>query len=100
MNTPIDPATAIGAVTLSVADLERSLAYYQQHIGLMLLDRTSNSATLGVGAMNLLRLHSIPGARLIRRATGLYHFALRVPSRRDLARCTHQYTTLATAYCR
>ena len=85
MTSIIDPATRIGLVKLSVGDLARSLTYYQQHIGLAVLDRRDNSATLGVGATPLLHLHEVPGARIVRRATGLYHFALRVPSRRDLA---------------
>jgi catechol 2,3-dioxygenase len=85
MTSIIDPATTIGLVTLSVADLERSLAYYQHNIGLAVLSRDADTATLGVGAAPLLQLHGIPGARVVRRATGLYHFALRVPSRRDLA---------------
>jgi catechol 2,3-dioxygenase len=34
----------------------------------------------------LLRLQALPGARYAPRTTGLYHFALRVPSRLELAR--------------
>ena len=52
------------------------------------------SATLGVGTRPLLRLHEFPGARLVRRATGLYHFALRVPSRRDLARVLRHFADI------
>jgi catechol 2,3-dioxygenase len=85
MASTIDAATTIGAVALSVADLRRSLDYYQHDIGLALLSRRGDQATLGVGSTTLLRLQEIPGARLVRRATGLYHFALRVPTRRDLA---------------
>lgn len=85
MKSTIDPATRVGAVALSVANLRRSLAYYQHDIGLALLSQRGDQATLGVGSTALLRLHEIPGARLVRRASGLYHFALRVPTRRDLA---------------
>jgi catechol 2,3-dioxygenase len=86
MITTIDLDTTIGAVALSVADLPRSLAYYQHDIGLALLSQRGDQATLGVGSTVLLRLHEPPCARLVRRATGLYHFALRVSTRRDLAR--------------
>jgi catechol 2,3-dioxygenase len=86
MASIIDPETTIGLVSLSVADLARSLAYYQHNIGLAVLDSGDGSATLGTGTTPLLRLQETPGARLVRRATGLYHFALRVPTRRDLAR--------------
>ncbi|KAB8140300.1 VOC family protein [Chloroflexia bacterium SDU3-3] len=83
--SPIDPRTSVGAVTLSVADLARSSAYYQEHIGLAELGRDATSATFGVAGLPLLHLRQQPGARVVRRATGLYHFALLLPSRRDLA---------------
>lgn len=86
LKTVIAPETHIGAVSLSVADLARSLSYYQHAIGLKLLEKTNNTATLGAGDTVLLRLREVAGARLVRCATGLYHFALRLPSRRDLAR--------------
>lgn len=96
MITTIDSATTIGAVALSVADMQRSLGYYQRDIGLALLSRHGDQATLGVGSTALLRLHEVPGARLVRRATGLYHFALRVPTRRDLARVIRHFSDTGT----
>ncbi len=86
MTTTIDAATTMGAVALSVANLERSLAYYQHTIGMCILQSDAASATLGAGTRPLLRLREVPGARLVRRATGLYHVALRVSLRRDLVR--------------
>lgn len=85
MNT-IHPAAAIGAVTLTVADLGRSLAFYTQNIGLALQTQQADEALLGAGTRPLLRLQALPGARYAPRTTGLYHFALRVPSRLELAR--------------
>src|SRR5262245_21432898 len=96
MASPIDSKTTIGTVSLSVADLARSLDYYQQHIGLALQSRSADSATLGAGALPLLRLHEAPGARVVRRATGLYHFALRVPTRHDLARTIQHFAEVRT----
>src|SRR4051812_20267242 len=90
----IDAATTIGAVTLSVSNLQRSLDYYQHTIGLALVQSEAGSVTLGVGTKPLLRLHEFPGARLVRRATGLYHFALRVPSRRDMARVLRHFAEI------
>ena len=86
MASMIDPGLTIGLVSLSVADLSRSLSYYRQKIGLSVLSQSGDTATLGVETTPLLRLREVPGARVVRRATGLYHFALRVPSRTDLAR--------------
>ncbi len=95
MSNIIHPETAVGLVSLSVADLGRSLDYYRHHIGLALIDRAGGEALLGAGARPLLRLREQPGARL-RRATGLYHFALRVPSRLELARVIAHFQQTGT----
>jgi catechol 2,3-dioxygenase len=79
-------ATAMGAVHLTVADLERSLAYYRSAIGLDVLEEASGRAALGTGSTVLLVLVEEPGAQPSTGHTGLYHFALLVPSRPDLAR--------------
>jgi len=76
----------MGTVHLTVADLERSLDYYTRAIGLSILERSHGQARLGTGARELLRLVERPGARPARGHTGLYHFALLVPRRFDLAR--------------
>jgi catechol 2,3-dioxygenase len=91
MNSHIDPTTTLGVVTLSVADLQRSVDYYQRAIGMAVLSRSADSVTFGVGSLPLLRLHEVTGARLVRRATGLYHFAIRVPSRHALARVIRHF---------
>ena len=82
----IPAATSVGAVNLTVADLERSLAYYTRAIGLELLVRDDGRASLGAGGTELLALVEEPGARPADGYAGLFHFALRVPERRDLAR--------------
>lgn len=76
----------MGAVELTVADLERSISYYEHAIGLRLHERGAASAALGVGGEDLLRLAELPGAKPARRCCGLYHFALLLPERADLAR--------------
>lgn len=80
------PPPHIGRVALSVADLDRSIRYYTEGIGLALLGREGDVARMGAGDETLLLLHAQPGARPVARATGLYHFALLLPSRRDLGR--------------
>lgn len=82
----IHAATIMGAVELTVADLDRSLGYYGREVGLELLRREGVRASLGAGGAELLGLVEEPGARPAGRHTGLYHFALRVPERPDLAR--------------
>ena len=76
----------MGAVHLSVADLDRSIAYYERAIGLRVHDRDDGRAALGAGGEDLLVLREEPGARPALGYAGLYHFALLVPEREDLAR--------------
>jgi catechol 2,3-dioxygenase len=82
----VPAATHMGAVHLSVADLGRSIAYYESAIGLRVHDRDGARASLGAGGDDLLVLTEEPGARPARGTAGLYHFALLVPEREDLAR--------------
>jgi catechol 2,3-dioxygenase len=79
---PIAPAE----VTISVADLDRSVDYYENAIGLRVTERANGGARLGAGGRDLLVLEEQPGARPGRGMnTGLFHFALLVPERGDLA---------------
>lgn len=84
--SPIASSTRMGPVHLTVADLERSLGYYRQAIGLGVLDRDGRHASLGAGERELLVLVEEPGARPAHGHTGLYHFALLLPDRTSLAR--------------
>jgi catechol 2,3-dioxygenase len=82
----IHPATLIGHVSLTVADLENQIAFYQQVLGFQLHWREGNKAGLGAGGADLLRLTEEPNVRKYQRVTGLYHFAVLFPNRRELAR--------------
>lgn len=86
----IDPATQVGLVALTVASLERSVRFYSDIFGFTVLDQKAGEATLGTPSSPLLLLREEPGARPWphdRYAyTGLYHFAVLVPTRRDLGR--------------
>jgi catechol 2,3-dioxygenase len=82
----LPPDTRMGAVHLTVADLDRSLAYYESQIGLRVHARDEGRARLGTGGEELLVLTEEPGARPADGYSGLFHFALLVPDRVDLAR--------------
>ena len=82
----ISPATTVGAVHLTVSNLDASLAYYREAIGLDVLASARGVARLGAGTRELLVLVEHAGARPAHGYTGLYHFALLVPARTDLAR--------------
>ncbi len=79
-------ATTVGAVHLTVAELARSLDYYLNAVGLEVLRRDDRGASLGVDGHELVVLVEEPGAAPAGEHTGLYHFALLVPARVDLAR--------------
>ncbi len=82
----IASATTMGPVHLTVSELARSLDYYAATIGLEPLERGAGRASLGSAGRELLVLVEEAGARSSGRYTGLYHFALLVPARADLAR--------------
>ena len=89
----IHPATLIGHVSLTVANLENQIAFYQQVLGFQLHWREGNKAGLGApfgdltaGGADLLRLTEELDVKKYHRVTGLYHFAVLFPNRRELAR--------------
>jgi catechol 2,3-dioxygenase len=82
----IPAATRVGAVHLTVSDLKRSVDYYESVIGLSVRERMGDRTTLSAGGEDLLVLIEQPGARSARGHCGLYHFALLLPRRADLAR--------------
>src|SRR5215208_2293540 len=92
--TPAGAATApalpaalrLGAVHLTVTDLDRSVGFYRDAIGLRLYSREGAGAAMGAGGEHLLVLHEAPLARPAGRHAGLYHFALLHPCREELAR--------------
>src|SRR5215210_1947597 len=101
--TAADPARRLpstlrlGAVHLTVSDVDRSVAYYEDDIGLELHHREDGVARMGVGEEDLLVLYEEPGARRAGRHAGLYHYALLYPSREALARAVQRLAATHTA---
>lgn len=83
----IDPHTRMGTVRLTVSDLARSVAFYERVLALPAHEVETGAVAFGPDPNEpLVELHGDQSAhRLDRRATGLYHLAILVPSRRDLA---------------
>jgi catechol 2,3-dioxygenase len=81
----ISAQTSMGPVHLTVSDLERSIAFYRDVLGLVELGRDDGRASVGAGERELLVLVEEPGARPAYGHTGLYHFALLLPERAGLA---------------
>lgn len=81
----LPPQTAPDAVALTVSDLGRSLDFYQDVLGFKCRHQDGHSAALGAGGLDLLLLKASPNAPRLPKTTGLYHFAILVPTRGDLA---------------
>ena len=82
----IHPATLMGHVALTVANLENQIAFYTQMLGFKLHWQEGDRAGLGTGERELLRLTQESNLKRYRGVTGLYHFAVLFPNRRELAR--------------
>ncbi|HEX8036744.1 MAG TPA: VOC family protein [Ktedonobacterales bacterium] len=96
--TALDPATRVGLLSLAVANLERSVIFYRDALGFAVLERGDSQATLGAGDTPLLLLTEEPGATPWphdrQSFTGLYHFAILVPTRADLGRWLQHWLEL------
>ena len=75
----------LGAVHLTVSDLDRSVAFYEEALGLRLHRKEGELAAMGVGEEDLLLLYEEPNMRRAGRHAGLYHYALLFASREELA---------------
>jgi catechol 2,3-dioxygenase len=94
---PVLPTSLrVGAVELTVTDLDRSVGFYESAIGLRLHRREDGRAALGAGGEDLLVLVEDANARPAGRHAGLYHFALLHPSRLELARAAHRLAATRT----
>jgi catechol 2,3-dioxygenase len=87
---PIDSGVDIGHVHLKVADIDRALGFYCDVLGFELTQRFGEQAAfVSAGGyhhhIGLNTWESKGGSPPPRGATGLYHFAIRYPSRRALA---------------
>ncbi len=85
-NDRIHPDSKLGFVHLTVANLDQQIAFYQNTIGQQIHWREGDSAGLGTGRADLLRLTEVRGARRYRGTSGLYHMAFLLPDQRELAR--------------
>lgn len=84
----IHPDADVGLVRLKVADLDRSVTFYREAVGLEARGLSGRTAELRAdgGDRPLIVLEQLEGETIVprRRTAGLYHFAILVPDRRTL----------------
>ena len=93
---PLAETTRLGAVHLTVTELDRSVAFYQDALGLRLHRREDPVAAMGAGEEDLVVLVEEQKARRAGRHAGLYHYALLMPSREELARALQRLAATRT----
>jgi len=90
----IAAATGVGAVHLGVTDGDRALRFYRDYVGLTPLPSSDGAIRMGAGNRELVVLY--PGAErpVVPHTSGLYHLAILVPDRRELARVIARLSAL------
>ncbi len=85
---PLPADAHIGSVSLTVTNLERSVSFYRDVLGFREISREGPTSFLSANGDRLLvELHESRNAvPRPRRSTGLFHFAILVPSRAALGR--------------
>ena len=89
MSHRLPAETRLGPVRLQIADLERSIDYYERVLGLRVAQRSEGAVALAAeDDAVLVELRELPGAVPVPRRgrLGLYHFAILVPDRAALGR--------------
>lgn len=77
--------TKLGEVHIAVTDRDKALAIWRDTVGLELVSEEGNELRLGVGGKPLIVLETGAIRPVVQRTTGLYHVAIHVPKRTDMA---------------
>ncbi|WP_182201276.1 VOC family protein [Paraliobacillus salinarum] len=93
MNFHREPITFVKKVNLKVQNLERSINFYKEVIGFKVLEQTTWSATFSADEKTALLTIEQPDHVISKedRTAGLYHFALLLPKRTDLAKVVQHF---------
>lgn len=75
----------LAEAVLNVMDLARQTAFYTQIIGLEIVSQTATEVVLGTGNKPLVHLIETNSEEAVKSSYGLYHMAILLPSREDLA---------------
>ncbi|WP_174733222.1 VOC family protein [Mesobacillus harenae] len=96
MNLHREPITFVGQVNLKVQNIERSIAFYKEVIGFKVLEQSERTANLTADGKTTLLSMEQPDDVVPKkgRTTGLYHFALLLPRRSDLAKIVQHFVEI------
>jgi catechol 2,3-dioxygenase len=85
-SAPVLPLTTkLGPVHIAVTEKDRALAIWRDVVGLDVLAEEGNALWMGVGETPLIVLETGATRPVVQRTIGLYHVAIHVPKRSDLA---------------
>jgi catechol 2,3-dioxygenase len=85
-NQPLLPlSTHFGPVRIAVTDKAKALAIWRDVVGLSLVSETPAELNMGVGGKTLITLELGATRPVVQHTIGLYHVAIHVPTRPDLA---------------
>jgi catechol 2,3-dioxygenase len=82
----VDPKTRFGVIRLRVKDLAKSVFFYRHILGLQEIRKTETTAVMGTKLQDLIYLVEVPEGKINQKSIGLYHYALLLPSKKELAR--------------
>ena len=89
------PETArLGPVHLAVTDADRARTFWTRAVGLTVIAEDATTISLGAGRDTLIVLYPGASGPVVSRRTGLYHVAIHVPTRKDLAILTYRLFAL------
>jgi catechol 2,3-dioxygenase len=81
----VPDSTRLGPVHIAVTEAERALSIWRNLVGLTLIARDDATITLGAGGKPLIVLETGAKRPVVPHTAGLYHVAIHVPTRKDLA---------------
>ncbi len=81
----VPDSTRLGPVHIAVTEAERALSVWRDLVGLTVLEQDDKTITLGAGGTPLIVLETDAKRPVVPYTAGLYHVAIHVPTRKDLA---------------
>lgn len=91
---PYHSSIYLKQVTINVADMQKALLFYQDVLGMTIIEENNQRKLLGADQEALVELIKTTDTTPIKHSYGLYHMAILVPSQQDLADILKRLTDL------